>query len=63
MMLIAYLPVAAGSPGPFDKNIPLGFNFNIDSALVLHETILTLQLKSAKYLKIFFYSIINGNNI
>ena len=31
---------------------PLGNN--IFSALVLHETIVTLQLKSEKYLKIFF---------
>ena len=52
---IAYFPVAAGSPGPLDKKIPLGFCFNIcPSALVLHETIVTLQLKSEKYLKIFF---------
>jgi len=54
IIFIAYLPVAAGSPGPLDKKIPLGFNFNISFALVLHETIVTLQLKSEKYLKIFF---------
>ena len=51
---IAYFPVAAGSPGPFDKKIPLGFNFKISFAVVLQETIVTLQLKSEKYLKIFF---------
>ena len=51
---IAYLPVAAGSPGPFDKNIPSGFISSILEALVLHETILTSQLKSEKYLRIFF---------
>ena len=35
---------AAGSPGQLDKKIPLGFNFEISLALVLHETIVTLQL-------------------
>ena len=29
---IAYFPVAAGSPGPFDKNIPLGLSFKISFA-------------------------------
>ena len=33
---------------------PLGFNLKISSALVLHETIVTLQLKFEKYLRIFF---------
>ena len=51
---IAYFPVAAGSPGPFDKKIPFGFNFKISLTLVLHETTVTLQLNSEKYLKIFF---------
>ena len=60
---MAYFPVAAGSPGPFDKNIPFGFKAKIFCALVLQETIVTLQLKSEKYLKIFFYSIINCNNM
>jgi len=46
--------VAAGSPGPFDKNIPFGLRANIFSACVLQETTLTLQLKSEKYRKIFF---------
>ena len=32
----------------------LGFIFKISLALVLQETIVTLQLKSEKYLKIFF---------
>ena len=53
-MGIAYFPVAAGSPGPFDKNIPFGFSFRISFVLDLHGTIVTLQLKSEKYLKIFF---------
>ena len=53
-MSIAYFPVAAGSPGPFDKNIPFGFKAKIFWALVLQETTVTLQLKSEKYLKIFF---------
>ena len=53
-MPIAYFPVAAGSPGPFDKNIPWGFNFSISFAFVLQGTIVTLQLKSEKYLRIFF---------
>jgi len=52
---IAYFPVAAGSPGPLDKKIPFGFNLIISSAVVLQETIVTLQLKSEKYLKIFFF--------
>ena len=53
-MLIAYFPVAAGSPGPFDKKIPFGFKLSIFCAFVLQETTVTLQLKSEKYLKIFF---------
>ena len=52
---IAYFPVAAGSPGPLDKNIPSSFNSKISLALVLHETIVTLQLKSEKYLRMFFF--------
>ena len=51
---MAYFPVAAGSPGPFDKKIPLGFNFKISLALVLQETIVTLQLKSENISKYFF---------
>ena len=54
-MFIAYFPVAAGSPGPFDKNIPFGFRDNILSDEVLHDTTVTLQLKLEKYLKIFFF--------
>jgi len=53
--LIAYFPVAAGSPGPFDKNMPCGFRAKIFSEVVLQETTVTLQLKSEKYLKIFFF--------
>ena len=41
--------------GPFDKNTPLGFSLIISFALVLHGTTVTLQLKSEKYLKIFFF--------
>ena len=54
IIFIAYFPVAAGSPGPFDKNIPFGFRLKIFSADVLQCTTVTLQLKSEKYLKIFF---------
>ena len=55
IILIAYFPVAAGSPGPFDKKIPFGLRAKILSAVVLQETTVTLQLKSEKYLKIFFF--------
>ena len=51
---IAYFPVAAGSPGPLERKIPFGFNLIISAANVLQETTVTLQLKSEKYLKIFF---------
>ena len=50
----AYLPVAAGSPGPFDKKIPFGFKDIIFSAGVFAGTTLTSQLRSEKHLKIFF---------
>ena len=46
IILIAYFPVAAGSPGPLDKNTPCGFSFKISAALVLQETTVTWQLKS-----------------
>jgi hypothetical protein len=52
---MAYFPVAAGSPGPLDKNIPFGLSARILSADVLQETTVTLQLKSEKYLKMFFF--------
>ena len=55
MIGIAYFPVAAGSPGPLDKKIPFGFSFRISFAIVLQETTVTLQLKSEKYLKMFFF--------
>jgi hypothetical protein len=55
IILIAYFPVAAGSPGPLDKKIPSGLRVKILSAEVLHEITVTLQLKSEKYLKIFFF--------
>ena len=54
IILIAYFPVAAGSPGPLDKNTPFGLSAKILSAEVLQETTVTLQLKSEKYLKMFF---------
>ena len=54
MMGIAYLPVAAGSPGPFDKKIPSGFSFKISLLEVLAGTIFISQFKSEKHLKIFF---------
>ena len=34
-MPTAYFPVAAGSPGPFDKKTPFGLNFKISLAVVL----------------------------
>ena len=56
IIAIAYLPVAAGSPGPLDRKIPFGFNLIISEANFLHETTVTLQLKSEKYLKMFFFT-------
>ena len=47
---MAYLPVAAGSPGPFDKNTPSGLNSIIFSAVKLAGTTVTLQLISEKHL-------------
>ena len=47
---IAYFPVAAGSPGPFDKNTPSGLSFIIFSAGKLAGTTVTLQLISEKHL-------------
>ena len=41
IILIAYFPVAAGSPGPFDKKIPFGLRAKILSAVVLQETTVT----------------------
>ena len=55
-MFIAYFPVAAGSPGPFDKKTRSGFNLIISSALRLQGTTITWQLKLEKYLKIFFFN-------
>ena len=51
---IAYLPVAAGSPGPLDKKIPSGFSFKIFSLEVLAGTIFISQSKSVRHLNIFF---------
>ena len=39
----AYLPVAAGSPGPLDRNTPSGLRSRISSALVVAGTTVTLQ--------------------
>ena len=39
----AYLPVAAGSPGPFDRNTPSGFSARMSSAEVVAGTTVTLQ--------------------
>ena len=50
-----YFPVAAGSPGPSERNIPFGLRARIFSVEVLQGTTVTLQLKSEKYLNIFFY--------
>ena len=43
IILIAYMPVAAGSPGPFDKKIPLGLSVMIYSAEASHGTTITSQ--------------------
>ena len=42
-ILIAYFPVAAGSPGPFDKNTPSGFRSSIYSARVFAGRTVTQQ--------------------
>ena len=42
------------TPGPLDKKIPFGLRARILSDDVVQETTVTLQLKSEKYLKIFF---------
>ena len=39
----AYLPVAAGSPGPFDRNTPSGLRSRMSSACVVAGTTVTLQ--------------------
>ena len=39
----AYLPVSAGSPGPFDRNTPSGFIAMMSSAEVVAGTTVTLQ--------------------
>src|SRR5258707_7557754 len=43
----AYAPVAAGSPGPFDRNTPSGFIARISSADVVAGTTGTLAAVSA----------------
>ncbi len=39
----AYLPVSAGSPGPFDRNTPSGLSAMMSSDEVLAGTTVTLQ--------------------
>ena len=39
----AYCPVAAGSPGPLERNTPSGLSAAMSSALVLAGTTVTLQ--------------------
>ncbi len=43
----AYCPVAAGSPGPFDRNTPSGLSAMMSSAEVLAGTTVTLQPEPA----------------
>ena len=42
----AYLPVSAGSPGPFDRKTPSGFNARISSAVAVAGTTVTSQPQS-----------------
>ena len=63
IIFIAYLPVAAGSPGPFDKKMPSGFNLTISLAPRLQGTTTVSQLKFEKYLKIFFLILLVGQGI
>ena len=51
-----YLPVAYGSPGPFERNIPSGFKFNIFSEIVSQGTIVILLNLEAKHLRILFFT-------
>jgi hypothetical protein len=44
----AYLPVAAGSPGPLLRNTPSGFIARMSSAEVVAGTTVTLQPSPAK---------------
>ena len=39
----AYLPVAAGSPGPLERNTPSGLRARMSSALAVAGTTVTLQ--------------------
>ena len=39
----AYSPVAAGSPGPLDRNTPSGLSARMSSAVVVAGTTVTLQ--------------------
>ena len=49
-----YLPVAYGSPGPFERNIPSGFKLNIFSEIVSQGTMVNLLNLEAKHLRILF---------
>ena len=44
----AYSPVAAGSPGPLDRNTPSGLRSRMSSALVVAGTTVTLQPDAAR---------------
>ena len=54
MQGFANLDVAAGSPGPLDRNTPSGLSFSIVSKSVSAGTTVTLHAKLEKFLKIFF---------
>ena len=50
---IAYLPVAFGSPGPFERKTPFGLYSSIFSAYVLAGTKITSKFRSNKQFNIF----------
>ena len=52
---MAYLPVALGSPGPFDKKIPSGLYSNISPDVVFAGTTITFKFNSSKQFKIFCF--------
>ena len=55
MVGIAYLPVAFGSPGPFDKKIPFGLYSNISPDEVFAGTTITFIFNSSRQFKIFCF--------
>ena len=55
MQGLANLDVAAGSPGPLDRNTPSGLSFSIVSKFVSAGITVTLHPKLEKFLKIFFF--------